>query len=490
MKRQRFIFCTLLLFLLGNLPLLPVSAEEAGDVAAKRILNLTVRTCEEDGSIPLANMIFDIYKTDGVNLPVGDKTAEASQEQVGTYKRRSNLAATVMTDENGNASIDFAKAGLPQGIYLVIQQENPAAGVIAPFFAAVADGETSLPLETVPEKAPDIRCDISALNQKSGSFDLGQPHRWIIRCDIPAGIGNAKQFFVTDILDYRLTYVPGSVTVQLYARDGSRSQLQRELHYTLQEEITDDGKEAVRVSLTPEGMSYIAANLRTGEEKCEIWVSLQSVLNSNAAMGATVPNDAHLEYINSAGIGYEADSDIPEVHMGGINLRKTDENGAPLAGTVFMIAREASQAEMEDETKIKEVLQVNGRDMAVVYVPFCTKDMQGEKTDQAITDEGGCASIYGLSYGTYYLVEIQASAGFSLAAEPITVTVDEASHLTKEDGWKNAEDMVVDHTLVIVNARHRLPDTGGMGTGIFTVAGLLIIAAACLLMLSNRKRYR
>ena len=58
----------------------------------------------------------------------------------------------------------------------------------------------------------------------------------------------------------------------------------------------------------------------------------------------------------------------------------------------------------------------------------------------------------------------------------------------KGSGWEDSSGNVVDNTLHIINTKFVLPDTGGMGTTVFTVAGLGIIAAACMLLLINRKR--
>lgn len=137
----------------------------------------------------------------------------------------------------------------------------------------------------------------------------------------------------------------------------------------------------------------------------------------------------------------------------------------------------------------KEILNVGGKELSVVFVEFhAAADMSDKKTPEVTTGEDGQAVFYGLAYGTYYLVETKAPAGYNLLTQPITVEINESSHLTKADGWENAEGEVIDNTIHVVNTKFILPETGGMGTTVFTVAGILIIGAACLLLLSNRKK--
>lgn len=451
-----------------------------------RLLQVFAATGEEDGSVPLENIILDIYKT-------GQQEVQGkimTDDDTARLKVRSNLVGTVMTDENGRAEFDFLKAGLPDGVYLITQQENPAlSGKPAAYYITIKESLT-LNLEMIPEKTPEIQMDIASLQQKSGSFDVGKLHSWIIRSSIPAGISNAREYRITDVLDFRLQYEKGSPKVSLYNRDGQTLILE-EVCYFLEEETQNRNGvpvDAFHLALTPDGMTFVAANLGSGEENAELRVHFQAAINRNAAMGDTIPNDAHLDYINSAGVVYHTDSDIPEVHTGGIHILKTDGDGKPLAGSEFMIAREATQAEMETETVTKEVLQVENKDMAVVFLDFLDADMETWKRDTAVTDTEGNASIYGLAYGTYYLIESRAPEGYEVMNQPMQIEIHEFSHLTKRDGRINSSGEIADYTVQVVNTRFAFPNTGGSGTITYSAIGFLLICAACILLLFNRNR--
>ncbi len=351
-----------------------------------------------------------------------------------------------------------------------------------------------LPLQAeAQERAPDIQKDVITVGNNSGSFDVGQEHTWLIRSEIPSGIGNAQAFEIVDNLNYRLHYEAASTVVRLYARDGRELRLEENGHYILVEETCmEKGQsvDSVTVSLTPEGMSYVAENLGEGIHHPELRVYLNAKINAKTAMGSTIPNDAHLYYRDCAGIEYSADSDIPEVHTGGIHVRNSDGRGMPLNGAVFMIAREATQAEMETETITKEILEINGKNIVVTYRSiYDNENMSGEKVDTVTTDENGEAVIYGLAYGTYYLVEIEAPAGYDILAEPVKIQINETSHLTALDGWRDMDGQVVDNTLKIVHNKFLIPYTGGRGTTTFSAYGAILLFCAGFLLVINKRKY-
>lgn len=476
----------------------------AREFGSDRIVNIYISTSEEDGCIPLSNIVFDIYKVAAMEqlaareITVGAKPTE---EEVEKYKVGRNLIATLETDDQGLAAFNFTEAGQPDGVYMIVERFSAATtGPVDPFYIAVPGTAENggyfytqnLDLQNVAEKGPDIRTDVTGADNNSDTFDVDDLQTWIIRGDVPADIGNARRYIISDVLDYRLTYQKESVSLKLYTRDGTELPLDEGSHYTLTEDTVSDGGcvvDRISISLTPAGMAYVAANIDSGDYRPEIRVYFNTVINQNAAMGTTIPNDAHLAYCNSAGVNYSADSDIPEVHTGGINILKTNDEDAPLAGATFMIAREASQAEMENETILKEVLHADGKYLAVVYVDFyAEKDLRGEKVYTVTTGEDGKAVIYGLAYGTYYLVETKAPPGCSPLGEPIAVVINEVSHLTREDGWEDMNGQIVDNTFSVLHSKFVLPDTGGMGTTAFTAIAVILIGSACILLLSNRRK--
>lgn len=94
---------------------------------------------------------------------------------------------------------------------------------------------------------------------------------------------------------------------------------------------------------------------------------------------------------------------------------------------------------------------------------------------EVVSDANGSFGVYGLAYGTYYLLETQAPAGYNLSAVPIKVTIHETSHQPE-------------YTIPVTNhAGTILPETGGMGTTIvYIVGGVMVVAAVVLLVTKKR----
>lgn len=103
--------------------------------------------------------------------------------------------------------------------------------------------------------------------------------------------------------------------------------------------------------------------------------------------------------------------------------------------------------------------------------------------------EGGTAKIENLPVGTYTLTEIKAPDGYNLLTEKITLTVS-ANMVNASYGSGGSTSMVsVEGTIVTIknSAGTALPNTGGIGTAWFTVAGLTLVAAAAGLTALRRK---
>ena len=124
----------------------------------------------------------------------------------------------------------------------------------------------------------------------------------------------------------------------------------------------------------------------------------------------------------------------------------------------------------------KFTLNVRNEDGTFTPVSFYTDAAMTRKAKEAVTDQNGCALFYGLAYGTYYLIEIEAPAGYNLLTEPVEVVINGDAHLEA-----NA-------VTVTNSAQFRLPETGGIGTTVFTLGGAGILGAAVLVLAGGRKR--
>lgn len=185
-----------------------------------------------------------------------------------------------------------------------------------------------------------------------------------------------------------------------------------------------------------------------------------------------------------------ADASQTSIAVGGLSLMKTDLTGNPLENAVFQIYRPIRTGELGNRKLEKKLISVDGENQIMVLESFWdNREMTGTKQTEAVTDRSGKTAIYGLTYGTYYLVETRAPEGYNRISDPIRVTVHKYSHLTKEDGICDDKNELIDNTLYIINVRYTLPDTGNLNTVSLAAAGTGIVFSAAALILMNRRRW-
>lgn len=98
---------------------------------------------------------------------------------------------------------------------------------------------------------------------------------------------------------------------------------------------------------------------------------------------------------------------------------------------------------------------------------------------EIVSNTDGYFKITGLAYGNYSLVEKEALTGYAKISDPVPFTVAAESHeaTTLEDGKLKDEKMKE-----VENKKITIPETGGMGTVIFTVVGIAIMGGAIFAM--------
>lgn len=116
-------------------------------------------------------------------------------------------------------------------------------------------------------------------------------------------------------------------------------------------------------------------------------------------------------------------------------------------------------------------------------VSWTTVAADADLTAYAVTTDGnGAISIEGLDSETYYLVEVEAPAGYNLLEEPFEIAV--AAGTVSDTG--------LNYTPAVAEINNqsgaRLPETGGSGTTAYYVLGLLMMLSAAI-FLAGKKRY-
>ena len=139
-----------------------------------------------------------------------------------------------------------------------------------------------------------------------------------------------------------------------------------------------------------------------------------------------------------------------------LKINKVDEQNKPLSGAEFALYRNNV-----DSDKLKFVDEGNGT------YRIATEDDE-TTTDTLVSPEGGVITVKGLSEGDYVIEETKAPDGYAKLKNTINKTI-------SVDG--NAPQTVTVEEKVTNKTESWLPETGGMGTVIFTVVGVVGVLA-------------
>jgi len=185
----------------------------------------------------------------------------------------------------------------------------------------------------------------------------------------------------------------------------------------------------------------------------------------------TVPakNTAWLEYGHNPG-----DNKTPvqetETYNATFSVTKKDGKDAPLAGAGFVLKDKTTGkyyqyiAATADPATPETIAWVDSIDNATEY------------TSQA-ADGKLNGSFTGLPNGTYVLIEKTVPTGYNKAAD-FEFTVQGQNYTTTN---------LLQETTVINNQGAELPSTGGIGTTIFYIAGIVMVLGAAAIVIARRK---
>ncbi|HEM2768710.1 TPA: isopeptide-forming domain-containing fimbrial protein [Streptococcus suis] len=115
------------------------------------------------------------------------------------------------------------------------------------------------------------------------------------------------------------------------------------------------------------------------------------------------------------------------------------------------------------------VLDSTAKDVTAVWVD------SKETATQFESKENGQFEVKGLKAGRYYLEEIKAPNGYALLSNAVEFEVSPTS-------WGDSEVLSETNFLQIRNKKVTIPQTGGIGTLVFTVVGLSVMAFAFIAM--------
>lgn len=216
------------------------------------------------------------------------------------------------------------------------------------------------------------------------------------------------------------------------------------------------------------------------------------VADTAAIDGAGNKNTVEVSFKTDKGTEPEPGTytDNETIYTYAIAIKKVDQKGQPLAGATFQLTFYVEETPAEDGA----------------YVYAGTTAGEG-LTNTVTTPADGLIIIKGVASGTYSITETVAPDGYNKLTEPVSVTAVKTGQTSTStttfldaDGNIVAQETTGGSTVlvsiselaatpvVVVNKTgSELPSTGGVGTTIFYILGVVLVAG-CGVVLVSRKR--
>lgn len=404
----------------------------------------------------------------------------------------------------------FVETGIPDKTGFIMD------GASVKEFTVNADGkvlvggtevDTSQNPITVVNYEPDVEKEVK--DRETGGYgdasdySAGDTVPYRITVDVPANIASLRKFTLSDTMEH-LEYQTG--TLKIYSDAAMTTEILAG-QYTVDTSAPswsiafnsyDAAAKTITTSLTP----YAGRS---------IYIYFEAKLKTDAVVtSAGNPNTVKLDYSNKIipdtddgnpnegeEPGTHTVTDQATVYTFRIAVEKVDASDSTkkLQGVTFDLYRKLAAGETADGQVTDPVSGLSGN-----YVKV-------NGSTPLTTDSNGAVAVNGLENGIYYLVETAAAEDYNLLKAPVEIeiavsyaTTTTTTSVTDTDGnttitttvvnqnFDNAGNNGVFRTTVKNSKGFTLPVTGGTGTLIFTVAGLLLMAGGAYVLYRTRRK--
>lgn len=372
-----------------------------------------IATEDDDTVAAFAKLALNYAKTTGIE-PV---------------KSSANAGEFVITGTSGKFS------GLSLGYYLVdstmgalcgLTTTNPNASINAKNGAPIVDKQ--------------VQEDSTNNWGASNTADIGQTINFRTTIAVHAG---AQNYLLHDDMSDGFTF--GEILEIRHVKPGVTDEigtLVPESYYSVNTAPADDCD--FEIAFTQEFCDHLETNDK-------VIVFYQAALNANAVInGAGNPNESWLDY----GEGNETAHDATTTYTYGFDIVKTDSQNTLIDGAEFRIYDAATGG-----NEVGVVLMADGE----TYCPVAPG-----QTGASIVVKDGQVRVVGFDNGTYYLEETVAPNGYNKLTGRQKFIISDGNL----DAVFNGETYSTGSGVHVVNkAGTMLPETGGLGTLLFTVLG-------------------
>ena len=365
--------------------------------------------------------------------------------------------------------------------------------------------------KNVTGNEPEPKKTVEDLKKVNTTKSVGDSVKWHLNSTIPGNIKDYTEFGFTDSLDDAITYV-GNIKVRYGSGDKTKFEdlenvLDATTDYTIKrysdkafktETQNDTDVKSFTVELTEAGIAKLAAKVGDIKDPM-ISVEFESKLNNNAKVETGNPNEYTLKWKNNNG-PKEKKSNKPRVFTGERKFVKTDQTTKDVLQSATFIVKNNKKEAPNQYLKIDETTKAVSWVAEAEATPFTTDangeikvgkleytyPVKGNPTDEANVEVDTEAA----KVNEYQLIETQAPKDYGKLEKPIDFDITPDSYKkgdVKIDNKKAVEDKTNGTHTEVPNKKLTIPQTGGMGTVLFTVVGISLMAGAVIAMKKNRE---
>ena len=481
----------------------------------------------------------DAHKTDnGINYFTSDmlnnKLSAALAANATTVKNaleaavRNGGVAMTETDATGHTSTDQ----LEQGLYLIVETRVPenVTSTCNPFFVSLPmttfDGSEWLYDLTVypknrtgnPTLDKTVRESKNSTGKHNGSLtdikdgyahtataSVGDVVDYQILSTLPTITSKASslsEYTYIDTLSKGIKYNKNDVVIEFFKDAGCTEKIAAWDETAGKFSVTyDDAANTMTIRMIDTGLSEINAatsvytdSVKRGYSDCTMRITYAATLTADAQMGDTDnPNEVELTWKRTNTTYFDTLKDCCHVYTYGIDvLKQFSDNGGNLRNVKFKLHNDTDDCYIIADLKD-----------GVYYA----KGFAAKKADATtfVPNSSGHIVVKGLEDDAYSLTEIATDKGYVLLKDSVKIVIKTAENgqcekcgvkLLTASATVNGKDASMTDGNAIVpltvvnNPGFDLPKTGGYGTWMFTIGGVLLLGAAAFIVIRSRRQHK
>lgn len=441
-----------------------------------------------------------------------------------------------------DATGEVYTATVPVGSYLVLVEGAEAVSynvaVVSVFYTNkdgstiinegkvnyLSEGNTWVKRNDKPELTKKI---VESDGEKDhNSANIGDTVNYKMTIDpVPDYRGKYPRLDVVDTLSKGLTYKDGSLKIYLAGTGDDGKETKTELTEgtayvkTIGNYDADKGT-TITVDFVKHEDGKDDQYLLTTYVGRKIIIEYSATLNENAELNEHGnENSATLNYSKDSNTNHADGSDIKNTYTYTFDIKGSTEGNTSWTDKLIVKTGEDEWTKEDGTDHVTEKKPLAGAEFTLYTDAACTNVYTNKKADGTTyfngvttSDATGQLNIYGLSFGTYYMKETKAPGDYTLNSHvfKIVIAAGEWNSDNTLKSWtitvddKTTNTFVAENGTVVINGKlekinpteikntktAELPSTGGMGTYLFTITGVMIMAAVAGMFLVSRRRDR